>query len=66
MKHTRLEQTHLSNGDQITITRHGNTYGFMHGFDSFTQAPECHHGLNKAGAYKMYADTLRNDVLEID
>ena len=66
MKATRLEKEHLSNGDLISITRYGNTYGFMHGFNPFTEAPECHNGLNKTTAYKMYADTLRADVLELD
>ncbi len=64
MKHTRLEERHLSNGDLITVTRYGNTYGFMHAFNPFDEAPECHHFLNKATAYKMFADTLRDDVLE--
>ena len=65
MKHTRLEQTHLSNGDYISITRHGNAYGFMHGFNSFIEAPESHIHLTKSEAYKMYADTLRDDVTEV-
>ncbi len=64
MKVTRLEYQHLSNGDLITVTRYGNKYGFMHGFTEWAVAPECHNGLSKDMAYKMYADAIKSDVMD--
>ena len=65
MKFTRIESTHLSNGDLIEVTKAGRTYTFMQSSPVISEAPFVTLGLNKKTALDMFADALQADVCEV-
>lgn len=61
-----IERYRLSDGGLAIINRLGRSYSFIRTYDSFEQPPDVTQDLNKETAYKMLADTLQNDVCEVE
>ena len=59
-----IERESLSDGSILTINKLGRDYSFNKLYND-DQAPDCHLGLNKTTAYKMLADEIQADVLEL-
>ncbi len=62
----RIETHRLADGGLAIINKLGHSYSFTRTYDSFDQAPDVNLSLNKNTAYKMLADTLKNDVMEAE
>ena len=61
-----IESHRLSDGGLAIINKLGHSYSFARTYDSFEQAPDVSLNLDKNTAYQMLADTLKNDVMELD
>ena len=61
-----LERHRLSDGGLAMVKRFGRTYSFTRTYPSPDQAPTCVLSVKKDEAYRLLADVLRRDVLELD
>jgi hypothetical protein len=61
-----LERHRLSDGGLAIVNKLGRSYSFTRTYNSFTRPPDVSLGLKKKVAYQMLADTLKNDVLEVE
>jgi hypothetical protein len=61
-----IENHRLSDGGLALVRKLGRKYSFTRTFPSDDEAPEVTQDLNKATAYFMLEQTLKNDVLEAD
>jgi len=61
-----LEYHSLSDGGAAILSKFGRTYAFTRVQAEMHAAPDVYLNLKKDEAYKLLADTLKADVLELD
>lgn len=61
-----IESHRLSDDTLAEVSRFGRTYSFMHTTNEWGVAPHTVINISKSEAMTLLADTLRDDVLELD